>query len=399
MYLEEKSFIPPGQVMAELFKRWMPKLRIEYVPLVEAAGRVCAEDLFSKNTLPVVRCAFGDGIAVRSADFALGPPDPFNWVKGVNYTMADTGDDFDDPFDTVIPVESLNYNTDGTFTFVSGLKVEPGQRVGPRGKDIQQGELVLKAGTKITPQQLWTTASGGHTQVPVFKKPVVAFIPSGNELIDVGETPLRGQNIQSCGVMLGATLRTWGAEMVEYPIVRDDKVALEAALNKALSESDIVMVSGGTSKGSEDFTARMIGVRSDYFQHGVQVAPGRPTGIGLIDGKPVINLPGPPYGAFTVLDWCVRKLVYRASGTEAPKRVVLDAELQEDLNRPPFPYLFIVRLHLIEKNGKYQAWPLWFGKRNADASILCNGLLFMAPGDGGLARGDTIKAELLYDLA
>lgn len=399
MYLEESTFALPETILEELDRRWKPELRTEEAPLAEAAGRVLARTLYSRNTLPVCRSADGDGIAVRGADFAGGGlPDPSGWVMGRDYAMADTGDDFDDAFDTVIRIESLEFREDGGFSFRPGLAVEPGQMVSAGGGNLKRDELLLSAGAHLTPQQVGLLASGGYTAAPVYRKPVVAYIPTGSELILPGETPERGQNIQSNGAMLQAALAAWNAEMLPYPIIRDDRAAIGEAFRDALQKADIVMLSGGSSKGSEDFTAHLMEEGSSYFQHGVQTVPGRPAGVGLVDDKPVIALPGPPFGAFLVLDWCVRALVYRLQNTRPPQRPAVKASITEDVKKPPFPYRYYVRARVTGENGEYTAEPLAMDRRSAQVAARCNGLVVVPAECGGYRAGDTVLAELLGNL-
>ena len=398
MYLEESSFAAPEDVLEQMFARWKPEPKTEVIKTVSAHGRVCAEDVYSFNTLPVCRSAGGDGIAVKGERFKDGNiPDPTGWVKGVDYCMADTGDDFDDAFDTVIRVESLIYHEDGSFSFVPDIKVTPGQMVGQRGHNVKEGELLAAKGSVLTLLQLETITAGGHPEIKVYKKPVVAYIPTGSELIPSGQTPKRGENVQSSGTLIRASLARFNAELLEYDIVVDDKQKIADAFHDALKKADIVMMSGGTSKGSEDFTARIMEAESSYFQHGTQCVPGRPAGVGLIGNTPVINIPGPPFGAFVVLDWCVRELVYALQGTKAPKRLRLPAVLTEPVNSPPFGYRFYVRVSITEENGKYMATPMTRGTRNAVSAATCAGILLVPAHCKGYAAGDNVFIELITD--
>ena len=397
MYLDETTFALPEVVVAELLQKWRPVLGRETVALDQALGRICAEDKHSLNTFPVCRAAAGDGIAVKGRDFESGLPDPAYWVKGRDYGAADTGDDFDDAFDTVIAIESLDYRDGVSFTFKPGLTVTPGQKVLPCGSNLKAGELLAGKGCKITPMLLWMLATGGHTTVEVYKKPVLAYIPTGSELIEVGQSPRRGQNIQSVGIMFKSQLALWGADMLHYPVVKDDRTAIGAALDEALAAADIVLLSGGSCKGSEDFTARIVAARSSYFQHGVRTAPGRPAGMGIVGGKPVISLPGPPVGAFTILDWCVRPLVYAAAGTLPPEPVRITGKLTDAVKKPPFPYQFTLRVNIKATEEGYMIRPL-LSTRTAESSILCNGLLVVPPDVQGYQTGDTVTAKLIYDL-
>jgi molybdopterin molybdotransferase/putative molybdopterin biosynthesis protein len=133
-YLDGERFVTREKALSDLLSRWSFAPETEIVYSAEANGRICAEDVFSLNTLPVFRSAQADGIAVRFVDFAKGVPDSKNWQEGVDYAMADTGDDFDDAFDTVIQVEDLVYDESGGFSIV------------PEDPPITQGQLIHEQG-------------------------------------------------------------------------------------------------------------------------------------------------------------------------------------------------------------------------------------------------------------
>ncbi len=332
--------------------RWTPEPAVETVDLAHAFGRTLAEDLTVQYNLPVVRSSQMDGVAVRSADFAVDVPDTSAWVAGVDYARADTGDDFDDAFDAVIAVEDVDFDASGRPTFKADRvgEVKPGMSVNPSGSLAKAGTAIACAHTRMTPEVVASAAVGGYAQVKVLARPRVAFIPTGSELVDWGSFPKRGQNIEANSLLISGMLKEWGAVPVLYPVVRDDRSDLEAALDRALEAADIVIVNAGSSRGSEDYNSQMLERRSTYFKHGVRCVPGRPVGMAIVDGKPVVNVPGPVGAAWLCMDWLIRGLVAHWSGLPVVEQPRVKARLAVDAKMPK-PMERVFRMHL-EDDGQ-----------------------------------------------
>jgi molybdopterin molybdotransferase/putative molybdopterin biosynthesis protein len=188
----------------------------------------------------------------------------------------------------------------------------------------------------LTALDLAALAACGVAEVEVRRLPVVAFIPTGSELIPLGEEPQRGQTIDSNSILVAAMLEQMGAKALMFPIVRDNKEALETALGEALAVADIVLINAGSSKGGEDFNATMLEERGELLCHWIAAAPGRPLAAALVQGKPVLNIPGPPLATYYVMDWCTRALVAQASGIAPAAKPTVEAVLTGDVGYPPF---------------------------------------------------------------
>jgi molybdopterin molybdotransferase/putative molybdopterin biosynthesis protein len=253
----------------------------------------------------------------------------------------------------------------------------------------------MMRGKRINPFQIGLLAAAGVKSVPVFIKPRVAYVPTGNELVKAGTVPKRGQNIETNSLMTKALLQKWQADMVELPIVRDQKSELETCLDMALEKADIVLLNGGSSMGAEDFVSDMLARRGDYCQHGVRAIPGVPVAAAFVNGKPVINLPGPPYATFCALDWCVKPLVFGWFSQPTPARVQIKAALDEGFQKRP-DFEMIMRL-AVRKNedGSYSAHPILNTVRYPDAAKSWNALLVAPIGIDGYEAGAIIGAELL----
>lgn len=393
------NMVTKEEALKLLFEAWAPIRETETVPLEEAYGRVLAEPQFARYSLPVVRAALMDSVALSSGDFAHGIPDTSGWRRGAEYDRADMGDDFDDKFDAAIPVESVTFAPDGGISIEAGTEIKPGVGIKEKGNTVREGQLLLQKGVKLNAADLAVLAIGGAVSIPVRRRPVVAVIPTGSELIPRGTAPARGENIEANSVMLRYMLQEMGAEPLVFPIVRDALEQMGAVLDEALSKADIVVVNGGSSKGDEDLSTSLLRHRGTFLFHGVKKVPGRPLSISVSDGKPILNLPGPPPAAFNGANWCLRAAVarYLDLSPEDPLRV--SAVLSEPLESP-LQMEFTSRVSVsCREDGSYLAETISLRKSTLAESLGSNGILVSPIGRGSYAAGETVEVELLRNPA
>lgn len=407
------------EALKKFFAVWKPETGKEMVDIADAAGRIAAEDIVSEVTLPIARTAGLDGIAVHSADFAGGRvPDVSSWIPGKDYVRADTGDDFPDDFDAIIMVEWLRFDESGRLSEIcfpdagsaSGHRpgpggpgfpggkpgeIRPGSYTRPAGSIIRKGDLLVRKNEKIRPTDLAALAMGNVTQIPVWKKPVVAFLPTGSELIEPGNAPARGQNINTNSLLVKHMVQEMGAEVAIYPIMKDDRDALEDWLDMAVRTADIVLINGGSSKGSEDYNIRLIEEKGTVIQHNVAAVPGRPVALALIDGKAVIDLPGPTLAAYFVCDWCIRALVAHSLHQNPDGKEEITGILKEDLPKGG-PVQIIHRLNVRkEADGSFGIYPLEREKASSAAIMNSNAQYVTELFEEGHPAGSELTVELL----
>lgn len=329
------------EALSALYEKWNAVSGTEIVSLAECCGRIASEDTAALFDIPAVRASSMDGIAVASERFREGMPDTSYWKAGTDFVRADTGDDFDDMFDAVIPVECVAFLPGGGIRIDGDVRVEKGGNVRPAGSTLRKGDVTVRRGTRLREEHAACLAMSGVSQVDVLKKPVVAFIPTGSELINPGEKPERGQNFDSNSILTEIMLKEMGAEPLCLPVVKDRREELRGALLSALSRADIVVINGGSSKGEEDFNTHILKEEGELICSGVRAVPGRPMSIALMEGKPVVNLPGPPQAAFFGLEWCVKSLVCAMLGIPYRRRRHVMALLEEDLHTPGEMEMFV----------------------------------------------------------
>lgn len=306
----------------------------ETVPLAEAVGRILAEDVFSEWDKPnCLTCAL-DSVAVRWEDFENGLPDTSSWKRGERWEFANTGVAMPDGFDTAVVVEHVTFLEDGERIRIEAAPSGKFAGTYPAGSRMKKGELLLAAGSRISPLTASHIAGGNHTEVRVLRRPKVAFLPTGNELVKAGGEIPKGKNIESNSVMIGAKIERWGGEPLLYDVVPDRREALAEALKRAAGEADLIVLNAGSSKGSDDWGIEVLEEQGEIFYHQINHGPGHHSAFGLFDGVPVIGISGPPGGAATTADLYLYPAVAGCLGQDVQIKKIR-AELLEDMQEDP----------------------------------------------------------------
>jgi len=288
----------------EVADLWRP-FDSEEVPIADALGRVTAEPIWARVSSPAYHAAAMDGYAVRSED-TVGAIEtaPVRLAMDSQAKPVDTGDPLPAWADAVIPVEQVHLVSQLTNLAEPGASrqpthieilasVAPWSSVRSMGEDMVATELVLPANHTLRPVDLGAVAGCGYAAIKVRRKPRVAIIPTGTELItteqaaSVGVKP--GDIIEYNSIVLAAEVEAWGAIPTRYPIVPDDYERIKATVLDAASKHDLVLVNAGSSAGSEDFTARVVEDLGTLLVHGVAVRPGHPVILGTIQ-SPTLRL-------------------------------------------------------------------------------------------------------------
>lgn len=390
--------LPTREVVVKtLFEKWNAVSKTQIVQTQDALGRVLVRDYHSLVSVPVVRASAMDGVAVKGERFAEGIPDTLSWKLGEDFCRADTGDDFDDKFDTVIAIEQVHISEEGVLSILPEAKVVQGMNVRPCGSMLREGSVLAKKDRQLRSFDLACLAAGGVIEVEVYSKPKVAFLPTGSELVALG-TPLeRGKNIDSNSILVKNMLIEMDAEPICFPIIKDKKAQLEEGLDRALEMADVVILNGGSSKGEEDFNARLLEERGAALFHWVAAAPGKPICVAVIDNKPVINIPGPPQAVLYGMDWCIRAIVNRLLHKPMPQRQTIEGVLTEEIKAPAnMEILCMVDVNKTE-DGYEVKQKAWRGGTIADA--LGAGAFYITElGKNSREKGEKLQVTLLRGL-
>jgi len=394
---EMLNLTPKEKALEILFSEWTAKASIETVNTTSAVGRILAEDVFSLYNVPIVRASAMDGVALKFDCVKDGTPDTASWVRGVDYVRADTGDDFDDAFDTVVQIEKVAVLENGGLRFEDGIEFKRGSNVNGCGSSVKQGELLAKSRTRLNCLDISAILSGGISEIKVLRKPKIAFIPTGSELVAPGSDLKRGQRYDANSTMAGLLISEMGAEAEMHPIVKDDKAAIQKAMESVLASCDIIILNAGTSKGDEDYSRTILEQGKMLFS-GVAAVPGRPMSASMINGKPVINMSGPTMAAFYSFEWLIKPMVSAFFGITVPAHEEIEVILKKPLGFPPF-LSPLTRLHVTQgRDGKYYGTPLQM--RGPDATpqmeMMVSNAMYAPPfGSTPFEEGDKVIVQLL----
>ena len=276
--------------------------KTETVRVEDGVGRILAEDLLSDIMLPNAANCRWDGVVVHFDYFVNGMPDTSEWKCGREYDFGNTGIAVKEGFDTQIVIEDVEFDEDGSIILKRVPKMR-GEFTVPVGSTMRKGEVLAKKYEKLTSNHLAVIAMGGHRMIKVLKKPVVAIIPSGNELVPVNMKLPGGKNWETNSIMLAAKVREWGGEPLVYNIIPDDYQTLLGTLKDAASRSDMVLFNAGSSKGTDDHAYEVLRDAGKLYFHSVAYGPGHHTAFSIVDGVPVLGLVGVPGGADFNADW------------------------------------------------------------------------------------------------
>jgi molybdopterin molybdotransferase len=307
-------------------ERVTPVGEIETAALEQADGRVLARDLAAPLPLPPFTNSAVDGYAIASSDLPRESARSFPILGRVQAGSAAqaaqaghavrifTGAPMPEGTDTVFMQEDVELDGAERVVLPAGLK--PGANVRPAGEDIPQGAIALLAGQRLRPQDVALAAAFGLTQLQVMRRLRVAVFSTGNELASPGRPRAAPQLYDSNRVMLQAMLKRLGCEVSDLGILRDERAALATALKQVASGHDLILTTGGVSTGEEDHVKAAVESAGSLVLWRMAIKPGRPVAMGIIDGTPLIGLPGNPVASFVTFVHVVRPTVLALSGAK-----------------------------------------------------------------------------------
>lgn len=389
IYLEDT----PLQDAQRLFlERARFERKVEIIPTRAAFGRVTAVPMYATVSMPNYHASAMDGVAVLAKKtHGADEQHPVRLMLGEDYEVVDTGDPIPDGFDAVIMIEHIHQVDENTIEIME--PVAPWQHIRPIGEDVVAGEMIVPSNHMLRAVDLGALLAGGCTKVPVLRKPRVAIIPTGTELIEPTDTVERGKIVEFNGTVFAAYVHEWGADPVYLGIVKDEYEAIRSKVLEAAHNADIVIVNAGSSAGTEDFTPHIIAELGQVFTHGVATRPGKPVVTGMVEGTPVVGLPGYPVSAYLALEWFVRPFVCHYYGLVEPERETLPVKLGRrivaDVGAEDF-----VRMTVGCIDGTYVANPLTRAAGVTMSMVRADGLLRIPSGHTGYEQGETVKLEL-----
>ncbi len=386
----------------------------ETVGVAKALGRVLARDLTAPIDLPHFHRANMDGFAVRAADtfgatasipaylkiagsIEMGADASKRALKKGEAMRIATGGMLPPAADAVVMIEHTDEVGDGTVEIHRG--VSPWEHVLQIGDDVARGAAIFACGRRLRAHDLGALTGLGITKVPVFKRPRVGLLSSGDEIVPPETMPRPGQVRNINEYALVAMAGEAGAVVTDYGVVRDRADALRKTLAQALARNDVVLISGGSSVGTKDITLDVIASfpQSEILFHGIAVAPGKPTILARALNKPVLGLPGHPVSALVIFELfgapLLRVVGGEDGGTVFSPRHIVRARLAENVASQPGREDH-VRVQLVRDGDRLLARPLP-GKSGAIFNLVqADGLVRVDASAEGLEAGSEVDVVL-----
>jgi molybdopterin molybdotransferase len=382
-------------------------LDAEEVRVAHALGLVLAEDVRAPHSLPRFANSAMDGYAVRGADAEQASADAPVELRLVGEIRA--GDSGDLPVgpgaavrimtgaplppgaDAVVQVEETE-ERNGVVQ-VKGATAS-GRNVRPAGDDVSEGDLVVAAGTELGPGELALLASLGASPLKAIRRPLVATIVTGDELIAPEQDPQPGQIRDSNSVALRTLVLEAGGKPLEFPPVADDRDATIATFERAARDADLIVSSGGVSVGRYDFVKSVVEELGAIELWRVAMQPGKPIVVGDVKSTPFIGLPGNPVSIHVGFEQFVRPAIRRMRGCASLQRPLITAELAESVHKKP-GRLHFVRVRLDFSDGHWRATPAGPQGSHIQSSLVgCHGVARFPKEASELPAGADVEVEV-----
>lgn len=400
IYLEN---IPREEALSRLLEKVGDfRLGEEEVPTPDALGRVTARAAYAQVSSPHFHAAAMDGYALASAaSSGATPVSPKEFLLGEEAHPLDTGDPMPEGMDCVVMIEHVHEATHGAIQIEAALS--PWQNVRVVGEDVVEGQLILTAGHTLRPYDLGALLAAGITRVWVRRRPRVAIIPTGDELVEAGAELKPGDLVEFNSSVLSAFIAEWGGDALPGPILEDRFEAIEGAVREALERTDIVLVNAGSSAGREDHTAAVVEKLGELLVHGVAIFPGKPTILGVCESesgarKPVLGIPGYPVSAVLALQEFVRPLMANMAGS-AP---VEEERINAFMSRKSASRLGMeefLRVKLGQVGERMVCLPAKRGASVISSLVEADGVVRVPAHSEGIETGEEVTVELLRPLA
>jgi molybdopterin molybdotransferase len=385
-----------------------PKVETETIPLVETMERILFQDLNATVDLPDFMRSTMDGYAVRSSStFGASEANPaYLIVKGSvpmgaapDFSIGageaagiSTGGMLPKGADSVVMIEHTE-TVDKT-TIEVYRSVAPAQNILEKGEDFQKGAVLVPAGKRLRPQEIGLLAAFGIKRVTVYKKPVIGIISSGDEVVSITDMPDAGQIRDINTYTLAGMIQKSGAVPVIYGIVRDNFKDLFEKCTTALSQSDMVLISGGSSMGARDYTIEVFSAlpESEILVHGISISPGKPTILARSQSQAIWGLPGQVTSTMVVFEIVVKPFIEYIGGSlpEHKRHFNLVAKLSRNVSSTQGRADY-VRVKLFQKDGMLWAEPVLGKSGLINTMVKADGLIEIGLNTEGLDRGAKVE--------
>ncbi|MGB6128258.1 MAG: molybdopterin biosynthesis protein [Psychrilyobacter sp.] len=369
----------------------------EIISTEKSLGRITSSPIFANVSSPNFNASAMDGILVRSKDTEMASEtNPITLKKESDFLYVNTGNPIKTEFDAVIMIEEVVELENGDIRIIKSAY--PYQHIRNVGEDIIKNDMILPSFHEIRPEDIGALFAGGIFEIEVIKKPKVAIIPTGSEIVEDYRNLKLGDIIDSNSRMFEAMITVSGGEPHRYSPVRDEKELLKKNILDAVEKNDVVIINAGSSAGTHDYTKSLIEELGEVIIHGIAIKPGKPTILGFIKNKPVIGIPGYPVSAYFVYQQFVKTLLEKMLCRDDEKETIVKASLSKRIHSS-LKHKEFIRMTLGYVSGKLVATPLDRGAGVSMSLVKADGILVIARNNEGHDLGEEVEIKLLKPLS
>lgn len=413
----DKNYLSPSDALNRILNV-LPEnnLSTERLRIEDCYERILSSDVISPEDLPQFSRSTVDGYALNSADtfgakdtspayitvkyeVFMGSAPDFEIKKG-EAAKIPTGGMLPKGADAVLMLEYAQIVSNDMIEVMKSIA--PNENVIQRGEDIKKGDIVLFKGHKLRPQDVGALAGLGITEIEVFRRPVASIISTGDEIVPAGSPLNLGQVRDINSFTLSGLITKHGGVPVKKGIFKDNYDVIKNAIQDALEDSDMVLISGGTSAGTKDMTADIINDIGEKYDgkwgvlfHGVSIKPGKPMICGVVNNKPILGLPGHPAATVVCFDLFIRPVLERLSGLNSEKyffktvKAKIAKSIASSAGREDH-----IRVYLEERDGDFFAIPV-LGKSGLITTLVrADGIVVIPQNKLGLHAGEEVTVKL-----
>lgn len=388
------------------------KPKIEIVSLQKASSRALAKDVVSKIEIPSFDKASMDGFAIKSSNTKnatkknpvflkitgklFAGDNKKNSIKSGKTIAIATGSPLPYGADAVIMIEDVIQNKD---KIKITNKVKKQSNLALRGEEVRRNQLILKRGTWLTPQDVGLVASIGLNKIPVFKRPSVGILATGNELTKPGTNLKNGKIFESNRIVIAELVKQMGGKVQDLGICKDEKKIIEKKVKKGL-QNDLLVITGGSSVGERDFVPKILKNlgKPGVIVKGVAMKPGSPVTLGMIRKTPIIVCPGFPVSSFFAFFLFGTALLKQMLYTEGPPTAEIHAKM-ENAVKPQQNVTNFVRVKIRKKNDAYFAKPISTADSRLLITLTGSDGVIIAKNRKELKKGESVSVITFRNLA
>ena len=377
------------------------KLEETNIPIKEAINRVLSSDIIVKEDLPRFDKSAVDGYAMLAND-TIGA----SQFKSVSFSLTTakkisskqaiqvwTGNPIPEGADSVVMIENTKKHNSQLEIYT---QLPKWANVSKKGEDVQSGEIGLKSGTRLKPHHLALIAALGYTSIKVTRKPRIAVLATGNELVDSGGSISVGKIFESNRIAISGLCKELDSEPIDLGIAKDDVNDLSEKINLGLNNCDALITTGGTSVGQFDLLPEVVNKIGNpgIIVHGMALRPAMPTGLAVVGGKPILLLSGNPVAAMIGFEVFMRPLISRMLGLNSDKRQtiygIMNRKVATRLGRKTY-----LRVRIFQKNTEFIVEPISArGSGIISSMTKANGFVVVPANREGIRKGELVSVQL-----